>query len=254
VWNSFRADALPGMTAGSVTYPGGGGEPTLAYVARPDGTGPYPGVVLIHNAPGFSEMYQEFARRFAHHGYTAIVPHIYREGGNGTPDEVVAALRAAGGVADDHVVADCEAAMVWLKGLPTSNGKVGIIGSCSAGRAAVLVASRVPGFDAVVDLWGGRVVAAPEQLTEKQPVAPVDYTASLNAPILGLFGNEDQNPSPAAVNQHEAALKQHGKNYEFHRYDGAGHGFFHFDTPAYRPEQAMDGWNKVFDFFGRHLQ
>jgi len=254
VWNSFRADALPSLTAGSVTYPGADGEQILAYVARPEGDGPFPGVVLIHNAPGFSEMYQEFARRFAHHGYNAIVPHIYREGGNGTPAEVVAKLRELGGVADDHVVADCGAAMGWLKGLPTSNGKVGIIGSCSAGRAAVLTASRVPGFAAVVDLWGGRVVAAPEQLTAKQPVAPVDYTADLTAPMLGLFGNEDQNPSPAAVDQHEAALKQHGKTYEFHRYDGAGHGFFHFDTDSYRPDQATDGWNKVFDFFDRYLK
>jgi carboxymethylenebutenolidase len=242
------------MTAGSVTYPGADGEQIIAYVARPEGDGPFGGVVLIHNAPGFSEMYQEFARRFAHHGYNAIVPHIYREGGNGTPAEVVARLRELGGVADDHVVADCGAAMEWLKALPTSNGKVGIIGSCSAGRAAVLTASRVPGFAAVVDLWGGRVVPAPNQQTEKQPVAPSDYTADLNAPLLGLFGNDDQNPSPAAVDQHEALLKQHGKDYEFHRYDGAGHGFFHFDTDSYRWEQATDGWNKVFDFFGRHLK
>ena len=55
------------------------------------------------------------------------------------------------------------------------------------------------------------------------------------------------------VNQHEAELKKHGKNHEFHRYDGAGHGFFYRHRPLYRPEQAMDGWNKVFAFFGKHL-
>ena len=52
---------------------------------------------------------------------------------------------------------------------------------------------------------------------------------------------------------HEAELKRHGKTYEFHRYDGAGHGFFYYHTPMYRPEQAMDGWEKVFAFFGRRL-
>ena len=54
-------------------------------------------------------------------------------------------------------------------------------------------------------------------------------------------------------NQHEAELKRHGKTYEFHRYDGAGHGFLYWHRPLYRPEQAMDGWSKVFAFFGKHL-
>ena len=253
MWNSFRTDAPPGVIAGGVTYPAGGGQPNLAYVARPDGTGPFPGVVLIHHAPGWDEFYQEFARRFANHGYTAIVPNLYSRFGQGTPDEVTALARAAGGVSDDQVMADCEAAMTWLKALPTSNGKVGIIGSCSGGRQALLVASRVPGFAGVVDLWGGRVVATPEQLTASQPVAPIDYTANLDVPLLGLFGNDDQSPSPADVNLHEAALQEHGKTYTFHRYDGAGHGFFYYDRPNYRPQQAMDGWGKIFDFFGQYL-
>jgi carboxymethylenebutenolidase len=55
------------------------------------------------------------------------------------------------------------------------------------------------------------------------------------------------------VNQHEAELKKLGKAHEFHRYDGAGHGFFYWHRPLYRPEQAMDGWSKVFAFFGKHL-
>ena len=116
------------------------------------------------------------------------------------------------------------------------------------------MASIVPGFDAVVDLWGGRVVAAAEDLTPQRPVAVISLTKNLPCPILGLFGNDDQNPSPEQVNQHEEELKKHGKDYEFHRYDGAGHGFFYYDRPAYRQEQAMNGWSKVFAFFGQHLQ
>jgi carboxymethylenebutenolidase len=157
-------------------------------------------------------------------------------------------------VPDASVVADLAAAMTWLRALPTSNGKVGIIGSCSGGRHAVLTASQVDGFDAVVDLWGGGVVMAPDQLSEARPVAPIDLTADLNAPLLGIFGNEDQHPSPEQVNQHEAELHRLGKDYEFHRYDGASHGFFYYQAPMYRPEAAMDGWSKVFDFFGRHLE
>jgi len=69
----------------------------------------------------------------------------------------------------------------------------------------------------------------------------------------GLFGNEDRAPTPEQVDQHEAELKKHGKNYEFHRYDGAGHGFFYYDRPAYRIEQALDGWQKVWAFCNKHL-
>src|SRR6185436_6699749 len=97
------------------------------------------------------------------------------------------------------------------------------------------------------------VVAAPDQLNALRPVAPIDLTPQLNAPIIGLFGNDDTGPSPAQVNQHEQALKENGKTYVFHRYDGAGHGFFYYHMPAYRQQAAMDGWNKVDDFFREHL-
>lgn len=95
---------------------------------------------------------------------------------------------------------------------------------------------------------------AADQLSPARPVAPIDYTEQLSTPLLGLFGNDDQSPTPEQVDIHEARLAKFGKEYEFHRYDGAGHGFFYYHTPLYRPEQAMDGWGKVFDFFSRKLQ
>ena len=252
-WNSFRTDAKGGMTAELTTYKGGKGDEIHCYIAQPMGNDKRPGIVLVHHLPGWDELYQEFARRFANHGYTVICPDLYCRVGHGTSDDVAAKVRGEGGVADDSVVADCEAAMNWLKSQPSSNGKVGIIGTCSGGRHSVLVASRVQGFNAVVDCWGGGVVQPKEQLTPQQPVAPIDYTKDLNAPLLGLFGNDDQRPSPEQVNQHEEELKKHGKQYEFHRYDGAGHAFWYHDRPAYRQEQAMDAWAKVFAFFEKHL-
>jgi len=254
MWNSFRTDAPPAITTEVITYAGANGDQINAYVAKPVGSGPYPGIVAVHHFPGWDEFYQEFSRRLANHGYNVICPNLYFREGHGSPDDIAAKVRAQGGIPDDQVVGDCEAAMKWLKALPTSNGKVGIIGTCSGGRHSVLVASRVKGFDAVADLWGGGVVAAPDQLTDKRPVAPIDYTRDLSAPLLGLFGNEDQAPTAEQVNQHEEALKKNGKQYEFHRYDGAGHGFFYYHTPLYRQQQAMDGWGKVFEFFARTLQ
>jgi carboxymethylenebutenolidase len=254
MWNATPTDAHLSFSAEITTYPAGGGDQVHAYVARPQGDAPRPGVVVVHHMPGRDEFNQEFAERLARHGYLVICPDLYCRFGHGTPDDVAAKVRSQGGVADDSVVADCEAALAWLQAQPESNGRVGVIGSCSGGRHALLAASRVSGFSAVVDLWGGGVVMSGDQLSPARPVAPIDYTADLQVPVLGLFGNEDQSPSPEQVNQHEAELKKHGKSYEFYRYDGAGHGFFYYHTPRYRPEQAMDGWNKIFSFFQQQLQ
>jgi carboxymethylenebutenolidase len=255
MWNQLDTGAYEGMLAETTTIKGYNDDPVNAYFARPLGAGPYAGVVLVHHMPGWDEFYRETARRFAQHGYAVVCPDLYSRAGHGTPEDIAAKVRGDGGVADDSVVGDLEGSMQFLRALPNTNGKVGIIGTCSGGRHAYLTACRVKGgFDAVADLWGGGVVAAPEQLTPKRPVAPIDLTKDLSIPLLGLFGNDDQGPSPDQVNQHEAELKKLGKDYEFHRYDGAGHGFFYYDRPNYRQEQAMDGWKKVFAFFGKHLQ
>ena len=253
MWNSFRTDADLGITAEITTYPAGGGHHSHAYVVRPKGSGPFPGVVVVHHMPGWDEFYQEFSERLGRHGYLVICPDLYDRAGHGLPDDVAAKIRSEGGVHDETVVADCAAALDWLRADPACTGRVGIIGSCSGGRHSVLAASLVEGFSAVVDLWGGGVIMSPDQLSPARPIAPIDYTDSLSAPLLGIFGNDDQFPTPEQVDRHEAELKRHDKEYEFHRYDGAGHGFFYYQTPAYRPQQAMDGWGKVFEFFARKL-
>lgn len=243
-----------GMLAETVTYRGHDGAQVEAYYARPLGPGPFPGVVLIHHLPGWDEFCKESARKLAHHGFATIDPNLYSRLGPGSPDDVAARVRAEGGVSDDQVVGDVAGALAFLRAQPYANGKAGVIGFCSGGRQTYLVACRVRTVDAAVDCWGGNVVVDdPSQLSAKRPVAPLDLTADLACPLLGLFGNEDANPSPAQVDRTEAELRRHGKTYEFHRYDGAGHGFFATDRPAYRPVQAADGWGKVFDFFGRHL-
>jgi carboxymethylenebutenolidase len=243
-----------GMICEPVTFQGHSGATMDAYYARPGGDGPFPGVVLLHHAPGWDEWSIEATRRLAHHGFAAISPHLYTRDGPGSPDDVAAVARAAGGQPDDQTVGDAEGAARFLRARPESNGKVGIIGFCSGGRQVVLVASRSRAFDAAVDCWGGRVVASGEHLNERQPVAPIDLTANLACPLLGIFGNDDQAPSPAEVDQHEAALKQHGKPYEFHRYDGAGHGFFAWERPNYRQAQATDAWPRVYAWFDKHLR
>ena len=245
--------AYEGMIAETITISGHNGDPISAYAARPLGAGPFPGVVLIHHLPGWDEWYWEATRKFAHHGYAAISHNLYHRAGEGSADDVAAKVRAEGGVPDDQVIGDTEGAVQWLRTQPFLNGKVGVIGTCSGGRQTFLYACHTHSINAAIDLWGGRVVMSDDELNDKHPTAAIDFTEQLSCPLLGLFGNEDRAPSPEEVDQHEAALKQHGKDYEFYRYDGAGHGFFYYHRPMYRMEQAVDGWEKVFGFFSKHL-
>lgn len=249
----YETNMYEGMLAETVMMRGHNGEPINAYYARPLGPGPFPAMVLVHHMPGWDEWYREATRKFAHHGYASLSPNLYFRAGHGAPEDVTAKVRAAGGVPDEQVLGDLAGALDFLRSQPYSNGKVGIFGTCSGGRHAYLAACRAPGFAAIIDCWGGRVVMSQEELTPKQPVAPIDYTRDLSCPILGLFGEEDRSPTPAQVTQHEEALKQHGKQYEFHMYPDAGHGFFYYDRPAYRQAQAVDGWQKIFAFLEKHL-
>ncbi len=246
--------AYESMIAETITISGNNGEPISAYVARPMGPGPFPGVVLLHHIPGWDEWYRDATRKFAHYGYAAISHNMFHRAGEGRSDDIAAKVRAEGGIPDAQAMGDTQGAVKWLRSQPWINGKVGMFGSCSAGRQTFLYACQHKDIDCAVELWGGRVVMAKEDLNPKMPVAPIDLTAGLSCPLLGIFGNEDKAPTPEQVNQHEAELKKHGKNYEFHRYDGAAHGFFYYDRPMYRVEQALDGWKKVFAFYEKHLK
>jgi carboxymethylenebutenolidase len=242
-----------GMIAESISLVGHAGDTLEAYMARPLAALNVPGVVVIHHMPGWDEWTREVVRKFAQHGYAAVAPHLFSRFGAGSWDDAAAAARAAGGVADTQVMGDLDAAARSVQALPYSNGRVGVIGFCSGGRQAYLAACKLSSIDAAVDCWGGRFIPKPEDLTPLRPVPVIDLTPSMRVPLLGIFGNDDANPDVEQVNQTEAVLKAHGKDYEFHRYDGAGHGFFAVDRPGYRPEQATDAWRHVFAFFDKHL-
>ncbi len=239
--------------AETTTLRGHNGDQIDAYLARPLGAGPYPGVVVIHHMPGWDGPHKEIARRFAHHGYVAIVPNLQFREGKATPEENSASVRAAGGMPDDRTMGDVQAAVDYLRTLPYLNGKVGVIGYCSGGRQAYLAGCTLKGIDAVIACYGGGVVAKPQDLTPRMPVPPVELTKDLQCPLLGLFGIEDTRPSPDDAKKTEEALKKHNKTYEFHIYENAGHAFFAVDREQYRVAAALDGWKKVFAWFGKHL-
>ena len=243
-----------GMLAETVVIRGHNGDKIDAYLARPLGPGPHPSVVLIHHMPGWDEASKEITRKLAYHGFATISPNLHFREGKATPEENSASVREAGGMPDDRTLGDVEGSIDFLRSLPTSNGKVGVIGFCSGGRQTYLAACRLAGLDAAVDCYGGGVTALPEELTERQPAAPIDYTADLGCPLLGLFGEEDARPSPEDVAKTEAELRRFGKTYEFHIYPDAGHAFFAVDRPAYRQHAAVDAWEKVLAWFDKYLR
>lgn len=249
----FQTDQYEGILAETIPIHGHRGDVINAYFARPLGAGPFAGVVLAHHLPGWDTWYREAALRFTRRGYLALCPNLYARAGHGTPEDVAAKVRAAGGVPDDQAVGDLEGAAGYLRSLPNCSAKVAVFGTCSGGRHSYLAACRTRAFNAAIDCWGGRVVMRPDELTPNQPVAPIDYTPDLAIPLLGLFGEEDQGPTPDQVKIHEEALKKFGKKYEFHMYPNAGHGFFYDHRPAYRAEQAVDGWNKIWAFLAANL-
>lgn len=245
--------AHAGMLAETINIQGHNGDLIDAYLARPLGEGPHPGVVVIHHMPGWDRGSVEIARSFAAAGYAAICPNLHFREGKGDPRENAISVREAGGMPDDRTLGDVQGAMEYLRYLPAFSGRIGVIGYCSGGRQTYLAACKLSEIDAAVDCYGGGVVASADQLSERMPVAPIDYTAELGCPLLGLFGNDDRRPSPEDVDKMEAELKRLGKTFEFHRYDDAGHAFFTVGSPAYRHEAARDGWKRVLDWFGQHL-
>src|SRR6476661_2878151 len=203
--------------------------------------------------PGYDRASKEIVRRFAELGYDAICPNLhFREAPGASPDDAAAASRAQGGVPDDRLVGDVGGAAAYLRELPTSNGRVGVIGYCSGGRQSILAACHLD-LDAAVDCYGARVVGTPPEGFPLKVPNLVDQLPNLRAPLLGLFGKEDSNPSPEQVAELDGILSANGKPHKFHSYDDAGHAFFSVDRPSYRVAAANDGWARIARFFQTHL-
>ena len=237
----------------TVKINGHNGDEIEAYAVRVLDSAPRGGVVVIHHMPGYDDRTKEIARWFGHLGYNAIVPNLYwRDAPGASPDDAAATGRANGGVPDARLVGDVGAATSYLRSFGSSNGKVATIGYCSGGRQSFLSACRLD-LQAAVDCYGAFVTKPTPAEHPLNFEAIVDLTPNLSCPLLGLFGAEDQYPSPEEVAELEEALTKAGKTFEFHSYEGAGHAFFAVNRPAYRVEAATDGWEKIWDFYGRYL-
>ena len=241
------------LNAETITITGHGGDEVEAYLAQPTDVDQAGSIVVIHHMPGNDEATKEICRNFAAHGYLALMPNLYsREAPGASPDDAAAVARANGGVPDERLIGDVEGALRRLKSLARSNQKVASIGFCSGGRQSFLAGCRLA-LDAVIDCYGAFVVIDAPAEMPLDVKAVVDETPNLSGPLLGLFGADDQYPSPDQNAVLAEALTKAGKEFTFRTYDGAGHAFFNVNRPSYRPETAGEAWGEIFEFLGRTI-
>ena len=222
-------------------------------VFEPEGAGPVPGIMVAQHLPiahaGLEKdpFTLDIGERLAAAGYACVIPYVFHWW---PPEEELEVKRTEW--RDDWTIADLEAANAVLTGLGRVDAdRLGIIGHCWGGRIAFLGACRFPLYKACATLYGGRIkITMGESST-----APIELVDDIKGSIIGIFGNDDENPSPADVDDIDAALTAAGVEHEFHRYDGAGHGFQDFvNEERYRKEATEDSWAKVMAFFERKLK
>ncbi len=216
------------------------------YTSVPEGTGPFPAVVVIQHQGGVDDFVQEMTQRLASAGYAAVAPELYHRDGPDCQDD--GPTRRAR-LLDVNVIKDVNATVDFLTSHRLVDGeRLGIIGFCMGGRVAYLMAALQPHVKAAVDYYGGNIM-----VPWGDGPAPVDRTGEIHCPLLGLFGEEDANPSPADMRKLDAELTKHGKVHEFYSYPGAGHAFMNRRGERYRADADRDSWPKTLAFFAKHL-
>lgn len=242
----------PAIESDMMQYAGQGETSVNAYLSRPAADGPHPGVIVIMEAFGLNDHIKDVADRFAREGYVALAPDMYTREGNPDPTDIDDVIKVMFSVPDSQAMADLDAAARYLKGRSDSNGKVGAIGFCSGGRYTLMFGCTSANLDAAVDSAGGFIIQ--DDFPATRPVSPIDLVKDMGCPLLGLFGEEDPNPSPEHAERLRAALDEHGKTYEFRMYPDAGHAFFADYRDSYRPVAAQDMWHRVLVFYEKYLR
>ena len=247
------------LTAGTVTYPAPDGFALPAYVARPEGEGPFPVVIVASEIFGVHDYIRDVCRRLAKQGYAAIAPAFFNRVEDPAPladmQRIMQIVSAAG---YEQVMGDIAATLDWAsQQLWANSDKVGITGFCWGGKVVWQACARFAAIDAGV-AWYGRLAPAPDaspaQVSAGQPW-PVDVAADLKAPVLGLYGGRDQGIPLASVEQMRQALARAGQTgSEIVVYDDAPHGFHADYRASYVAADAKDGWDRLTALFASKLK
>ena len=215
-----------------------GTETVSGLLVAPEGKGPFPAVVVIHEWWGLDSWVKDQARALAKEGYVALAVDLYR---GKVTDKQEEAHQLMSGMPQDRALRDLEGAVAYLKSRKDVRGdRIGSIGWCMGGKFSLLLASAEPALAAAVAYYGA-------------PPTDEAAIARIKAPVLGNFGGEDKGPSPEQVKAFEAAMKKAGKTVDVKVYPGAGHAFANPNNPwkGYREEAAKDAWARTVAFFAK---
>jgi carboxymethylenebutenolidase len=228
----------------------GGDAPFPVYAARPAGSGPFPVVLVVQEIFGVHAHIADVARRLAHLGYLAVAPELYFRLGDPqrAPDLDTLRRDFVARTPDAQVLADLDRTAAWAATQHGDGGRLGLTGFCWGGRIAWLYAAHQPRLRAAV-AWYGRLGGDPTPLT---PRHPLDLAGQLHAPVLGLYGGQDQGIPLASVEAMRTAVRAAGGNAEIIVYPEAPHAFFADYRPSYRPAAAADGWHRLRAWFAGH--
>ena len=222
------------------------GQEMKLYLSVPDGTGPFPAIVVIQHQGGVDEFIEEMTERVASAGYVGAAPDLYHRDGPDCRDD--GPTRRAR-LRDATVIKDVNATVDLLKTHRAVDGdRLGIVGFCMGGRVAYLMAAVQPAFRAAADYYGGNIMAP-----WGDGPSPFEQTAEIHCPLIGLFGEEDGNPSPADMGKLDAELTRLGKPHVFHSYPGANHAFMNRRGNRYHAPADSDSWPRTLAFFATHL-
>lgn len=242
VSNASTQEPRQQVVTEEVVYTTANGKPVRGYLARPTNAGnrALPGIVVIHEWWGLNDNVRMMTRRLAGEGYQALAVDMYGGQSAQTPEQARALTQS--------VSQNPAAAVQNLRGAATylrqrrNAPKIATLGWCFGGAWSLQAALNMPEqVDAAV-VYYGRVETDRAQL------------ARLDAPLLGLFGAEDQGIPVAGVRQMEATLKGLGKNVEIQVYPGAKHAFANPSGQAYEAVSAGDAWRRTTTFLARHLR
>lgn len=216
-----------------------------AFVARPQGAGPFPAVLVIMEAFGLNPHIRDVARRLAAEGYVTLAPDLYWRGGRNRSvgyADLPQAIALMQSLRDDEIVADVGSAIAYLERQPVVRaGRIAITGFCMGGRVSYLAACALPGkLRATAPFYGGGI--------------PIDRTPGLTCPVLAFFGEKDAFIPLDTVEELRSALARHGKQGEIVVYPGAEHGFFCNERSSYQAAAAEDAWQRLTRFLATHLR
>ncbi len=224
----------------ALRYFDGDGE-TVGYLAVPEGDGPFPSLILVHEWNGLSDRVRQVADAFAEEGYIALAADLFRGRTGSNPEENRALTSDARGNME-AVIANLDAAQAYLQNRSDVSKKVGVMGWCFGGGIALSYGLGGAHHDATAIFYGS-LVEDPAEL------------AKLDHPVYGTFAENDGGIPPDQVARFAAALDSIGIENDIHVYDEVNHGFWlRVDGDREKREApAQDAWTRLKTFLGRTL-